>query len=457
MSQYYELDDTFGNGDGKAIIDLMTGSQEYAYSIVIDNNEKIVVAGYIGNWPQKFAIIRLNKDGSFDTTFNSLGQTPGIRILTEVNFTLASSVAVDKVTNKIIVGGYGYDFSSGLVVNFIVIRLNTDGNLDTSFNSGSGVKIINISGSDRAYSVLVEDVTSKIFIAGYSDNGGGDDFVVVKLNTNGSYDTNFGDNGIKTINIGHDNQAHSVLLDSNSKIVLSGYTTETTSIDRSFAIIRLDSSGNLDTTFNETGTKTVNIAGTKYDDGNAAVIDSNNNIIVVGNVTTTSTNNDDIGVIKVKENGEMDISFNGTGEIIIDISGGTSDRAYAVVLDENEKIVIVGHSYVTSGNHDFAVVRLNTDGSRDTTFNVNGEMKIDIGVGTNDFGKGIVRDLSNNLLVAGWSNTYSTTKNDFVVIRLKDSTPPTPPDNPEIILKIRGFRKTKPYEWLKRRYFTINQ
>jgi uncharacterized delta-60 repeat protein len=176
MSQYYELDDTFGaNGDGKAVIDLMTGSQEYAYSIVIDNNEKIVVAGYIANWMERFAIIRLNVDGSLDTTFN----TNGIRIITEAYFNVAVSVAIDKVTNKIVVAGYSY--ASGL--DFMVIRLNTDGTLDTSFN-GTGMKTINISGSDRAYSVLV-DVNSKIFIAGYS--GGGDDFVVVKLNTDGKF------------------------------------------------------------------------------------------------------------------------------------------------------------------------------------------------------------------------------------------------------------------------------
>jgi len=115
--------------------------------------------------------------------------------------------------------------NNGSNFDFALVRYNTDGTLDTSFDSDGKVTTAIGSGNDVAYSVAIQS-DGKIVAAGYSDNGSNDDFALVRYNTDGSLDTSFDSDGKVTTAIGvSDDYANSVAIQSDGKIVAAGYST----------------------------------------------------------------------------------------------------------------------------------------------------------------------------------------------------------------------------------------
>ena len=81
------------------------------------------------------------------------------------------------------------------------MRYNTDGTLDTSFDSDGKVTTAIGSGNDDACSVAIQS-DGKIVVAGDSNNGSNDDFALVRYNTDGTLDTSFDSDGKVTTAIG---------------------------------------------------------------------------------------------------------------------------------------------------------------------------------------------------------------------------------------------------------------
>ena len=104
--------------------------------------------------------------------------------------TMAYSVAIQS-DGKIVAAG---DSNNGSNSDFALVRYNTDGSLDTSFDSDGKVTTAIGSGTDEAYSVAIQS-DGKIVAAGYSNNGSNNDFALVRYNTDGSLDTSFDSDG----------------------------------------------------------------------------------------------------------------------------------------------------------------------------------------------------------------------------------------------------------------------
>jgi uncharacterized delta-60 repeat protein len=75
----------------------------------------------------------------------------------------------------------------------------------------------------------------------------------------------------------------------------------------------------------------------------------------------------------------LDTSFDSDGKVTTAIGSGT-DRAYSVAIQSDGKIVVAGYSY--GSNNDVALVRYNTDGSLDTSFDSDGKVTTPIGGST---------------------------------------------------------------------------
>jgi uncharacterized delta-60 repeat protein len=117
------------------------------------------------------------------------------------------------------------DSNNGSNNDFALVRYNTDGSLDTSFDSDGKVTTAIGSGNDVAYSVAIQS-DGKIVVAGYSYIGSNNDFALVRYNTDGSLDTSFDSDGKVTTAIGgSDDYAKSVAIQSDGKIVAAGYST----------------------------------------------------------------------------------------------------------------------------------------------------------------------------------------------------------------------------------------
>jgi uncharacterized delta-60 repeat protein len=266
-----DLDTTFGTG-GKVTTAVGLGDDE-AFSVVLQSDGKIVAAGYSYNGSNYvFAVDRYNIDGSLDTTFDTDGKvTTAVGSGTDV----ATSVVLQS-DGKIVVAGYSYNGSN---YDFAVVRYNTNGSLDTTFDTDGKVTTAIGSSTDRATSVVLQS-DGKIVVAGWSYNGSNNDFAVVRYNIDGSLDTTFDTDGKVTTAVGlGEDFAISVVLQSDGKIVAAGVSNNGTNDD--FAVVRYNTNGSLDTTFDTDGKVTTAI-GSGTDRANSVVVQSDGKIVAAG-------------------------------------------------------------------------------------------------------------------------------------------------------------------------------
>ena len=121
------------------------------------------------------------------------------------------------------------------------MRYNTDGSLDTSFGTGGKVTTEVGGSDDEARSVAIQS-DGKIVAAGFSNNGSNDDFALVRYNTDSSLDTSFDSDGKVTTEVGSGNDySRSVAIQTDGKIVLAGESNNGSNKD--FALVRYNTDG----------------------------------------------------------------------------------------------------------------------------------------------------------------------------------------------------------------------
>ena len=405
-----DLDPMFGTG-GKLTTDF--GSSENANAVAVQTDGKIVAAGSVivvgsnNATNYDFAVFRYNADGSLDTSFDGDGKvTTPISTLFN-NYDIAYAVAI-QTDGKIIAAGTSGDFSS---VRFTLVRYNTDGSLDNSF--GAGGIVINDWYIGKIYEIAIQ-TDGKIVAAGGGDGPYGGyvgDFRIARYNPNGSLDASFGTGGIVTTNFGDaEKTATSIALQADGKIVAAGYTGFYDYNDDSgyydFALARYNTDGSLDTSFDTDGKLTTTF-GLDYETANAVVIQGDGKIVVCG---YGASNTDYIGsfaVARYNGDGTLDASFDGDGKVTVNF-GGYSSFASSVALQSNGKIVVSG-----GAGNDFALVRLNTEGSLDTSFDTDGKVTTDFGYGERAYAVAIQAD--GKIVAAGY--IYDNGNFDFALSR----------------------------------------
>ncbi len=385
-----DLDTSFGFWlNGKVIIGV-GGNDDGAYSVAIQNDGKIVVAGYSDNGSNDdFALMRFNTDGTVDRTFGDNGS-----VITEVggNDDEARSIAIQN-DGKIVVAGYSGSYGN---YDFALVRYNPDGSLDGTFSGGKVITDL-YGHSDQAYSVAIQN-NGKIVVAGSSNY----DFALVRYNPDGSLDGNFDWDGKVITDVGGSgDKAYSVAIQNDGKIVAAGYSWYGSNYD--FALARYNTDGTLDTTFSGDGKVITNVDG--YDDQARSIAIQNNGKIVVAGYSG-SYGNEDFALVRYNSNGIPDTSFSSDGKVITDM-GGNWDIAYSVAIQNDGKIVAAGFS------DNFALARYSTDGTLDTTFSGDGKVITDLGGWDEAYGVAIQSD--GKIVAAGKSSLGGNF--DFALVR----------------------------------------
>ncbi len=405
-----DLDATFGIG-GKVMTD--NGAAEFANSVVIQPDGKIVAAGYtrtsVGfSFADDFALARYNPDGSLDATFGNGG-----KVITTINSTSeqANSVAIQP-DGKIVVAGYTFNGN-----HFLLIRYNTNGSLDTSFGNGGIVKTA-IGVYANAKSLAIES-DGTIVVAGETFNGSSRDFALARYDKNGLLDSTFGNGGIVTKDFnGRTDQATSVKIQSDGKIVVAGKTsTAQTSID--FVLIRYDSTGSLDATFNNDGIVTTSI-GNRDDELKSIAIQSDGKIVAAGYTNSIRTKYD-FALIRYNTDGSLDTTFDADG-IVTTAIGAADSQANSVAIQTDGKIIAAGYSYNASFVNEFALSRYNINGSLDTTFGSGGKVITPIGP-SNAFVNSVAIQPDDKIVAAGIGSNGSSI--DFVLTRYTSNDQPS--------------------------------
>ncbi|MBK8285599.1 MAG: hypothetical protein IPK97_12420 [Ahniella sp.] len=175
-------------------------------------------------------------------------------------------------------------------------------------------------------------------------------------------------------------RAQAVAVQTDGRILVSGYSDNTSSSDRDGSIIRLNTNGTLDTNFSGDGKILVEMDGTAAQDRfNGLAIDSSGNIFAAGRAGSNA------GITKLDSSGNLIAAFDGDGVVIHPLGGsGASARYNALRLDGSGRPVGVG-SFISGGFVTLFVARSNaTTGALDTTFDGDGSNSVDIQGGQED-------------------------------------------------------------------------
>lgn len=176
------LDTGFGN-NGK-VSTAIGNSFDYARFVTTQADGKLLAVGYSNNGINNdFALVRYNNDGSLDSSFGNAGKTT-----TDFSgFNDLAQSAIIQNDGKIVLAGYS---NNGVNNDFALARYNSDGSLDTSFgNNGKVTTDIN-AGNDVAQAIIAV-ANGKLVVTGYSWNGTNDDVALVRYNNDGSLDSSF--------------------------------------------------------------------------------------------------------------------------------------------------------------------------------------------------------------------------------------------------------------------------
>lgn len=365
------LDTTF-DGDGKLTTQVAAVAlNDQANSVAFQQDGKIVVAGSSDNGSRSegspgFAVVRYNVDGSLDTSFDGDG-----KLTTRIgSASVARGVAI-QADGKIVVAGFSAsNIDAGDPWHFALARYNSDGSLDTTFDS-DGIVTTPIGNSDAARGLVVQS-DGKIVVAGESYNGTYVSFALARFNPDGSLDASFGSGGRVTTRFGSVNDyAYSLAIQADEKIVVAGRSYDV-SDHSDFALARYNSDGSLDTTFDGDGKVTTPI-GSSHDFAYSVAIQSNAKIVVAGSSWNLSVSSADFAIARYDADGSLDTTFDGDGKLTTDF-GSNQDVAYAVAIEGDGKIVVGGEA-----NPGFGLARYNADGSLDTDFGINGRITTTFG------------------------------------------------------------------------------
>lgn len=300
--------------------------------------------------------------GMIDTTFHiGLGASSPVNTI---------NVQED---GKIIVGGW-FDSFNGTPANLLV-RLNEDGTLDQSFTAAK----LGWASDDKVLAALTFP-NGKIAVGGTftKPNGLGDSGIKM-LNSDGSLDQSFQGNAIGNIRC--------MVMQVDGKVLLAGLCSEYngTSINN---IFRINSDGTIDSTF-----------ATMITGANAGInsiaLQPDGKIIIGGNFTDYQGNVAN-RIARLNTNGSIDLLF--------DIGTGLNDYiSYnGIGIQSDGKIVCGGRFTEYNGIFKNYLIRLNIDGSVDTTFNLGG-------IGLNTWASCIFVQVDNKILIGGTFSEYNST------------------------------------------------
>lgn len=392
-------------GDNGIVITDDSYHLELAYAIALQTDGKIVVAGNTSAASiEDFLVVRYNTDGSLDTSFGN----NGFSIIDFGNNTECAYGIDIQDDGKIVVCGYTRDNGNNHD-RFATTRLNTDGTLDNTFNlTGTRIEIIgfdNYSYARKGYDVEVL-ADGKIIVGGTSN----EDYAFVKYTTSGNLYSLFGSSGKVEYDLdgNYGEQAVAIGVDNNDKIVASGYSYRICTTE--MGIIRLNSDGSIDNSFSYDGQIVPDIAlGSEY--AKAMAFQPDGKIITVGYNKDTSGYYD-IEVIRLTENGDLDNTFGTNGSVLQDF-GYNENRAYAVAIEDNGDILVAG-SFGTISQYSLGLVRFKSDGSLDNSFGTNGLILSNVGSSSRDRIRALLIQPDGKYLAAGHAYKYS---GDFLVAR----------------------------------------
>jgi uncharacterized delta-60 repeat protein len=392
-AQQGSLDPSFGTG-GVALTDF--GFEDLGYAMALQSDGKIVVGGKSGTSSYDISVARYNANGTLDTTFSGDG-----KYLDTLGIHATCNAVCIQPDGKIVLGG----FANVGGFKYFTMRLNANGTRDTSYDF-DGVAFAQLLVYNLATSMALQP-DGKIVQTGktFTSNAY---FGTVRYNTDGSLDSTFGGTGIVLTGFSTGtNNAECIALQADGKILVGG-TDGSYNTNSNVCIVRYNTDGSIDSTFDADGILIDSISAAGLDDNAKAIaVQADGKILLSGQTNTAA--GWDFAVYRFNPDGTRDMMFDGDGAATA--SQTADDYAYGMTLQPDGKIIVVGYGSVIS--NDFLVARFNSDGSLDVTFDNDGLVYSHLGNSLSVALAAAVQPDS-KIVVAGYSHPGNT---DFAVVR----------------------------------------
>ena len=355
---------TVRTGPGTVQVDL-TGQFDDNQSIVIQPDGKILVGGYTEylawgypgapgeesyGYEQNHSVIRLNADGSLDTSFHEGGVDSIPAAIAPASRYELTAVQPD---GKVLIA---IALETGLQVE----RFNSDGTRDATFGQNGAISVdINHAFKDIDLTANT-DGTFQVSARGF------DQATVTRIGNDGSYVDGFGNHGVLTVNIPEDayyNGGISTAVQADGGVVIGAAYNAAGVGDPTYALQRFNPDGQPDTHFGDDGVLYLSSA-MGFGEDSVVTVQADGKIIVMGHGegSTLAT------VARLNADGSFDTGFGSNGTVTFE-----ADTPVALTVQGDGKILAAGTS-----NGDFSVIRLNADGSMDTRFgSQDGKLHVD--------------------------------------------------------------------------------
>ena len=301
----------------------------------------------------------MDTPGALDPSFGG-DPAPGL-VVTDVGGLDSARAIIRQPDGKLVAAG-----SNGS--DFVLVRYNTDGSLDSSFGD-QGIVTTDINSNTNEANALIIQPDGKLVAAGYAFSGG-QKFALARYNPDGTLDDSFGDEGIVVSDFGI--VINALIIQPDGKLVAGGRGTGT-----AFGLARYLSDGTLDPDFGNQGTVITPIG--IADILNALIIQPDGKLVAAGRANIAGDVN--FALARYNPNGTLDDSFgNGTGIVTTDFAGtGAQDEANALIIQSDGKLVAAGRTG-TAAVANFALARYLTNGDLDPSFGDGGKVTTDFNV-----------------------------------------------------------------------------
>ena len=421
--------------------------------VVVQPDGKILVAS-AANF---LSVSRYNADGSPDTGF-------GINGTASVLFGGGGPATVAlQADGKILLGGKRV---VGTNADFAVVRLNANGTQDTTFASATGgvASASFAAGANDEVRALAVQSDGKVVAAGdtFTPSAVGRHVALARFNSNGSLDSTFGTGGKVETTLFAElgdmelTPAGNIIVSArlgNSQMVAARFTS-TGAADTTF-----DGDGRKEVAV-VTGNTARFLSSTT-----GLALDSTGAVILSSSADEPGPFGNDFAVTRILSNGQVDTRFGDGGVAVVNFGNGVLDEVWDVAVDSADRIILAGETEAFDGGQ-FALARLTSRGGLDASFDFDGRVTTDFWTGFESAAGKVAVAADGSIVAAGFDLTLSgarlavaqyATSEDVLSVRI-DNAPPTldpitrlmiggTPEAPELVPYV-GDGSITPYESL---------
>lgn len=416
-----DLDPSFGDGGKSVVTGAVDSDFNAPFFLARQSSAKTIVATITATGAPAgvqlfdYAVFRLNRDGSLDTSFGDGGVVT--RSPLDDHQMLGVIVQPDQ---KVLF--YGRSFGDGST--FHLFRYTAEGEVDNSFGGDGVVSVQPGAGVDFVNAVALQP-NGDIVVGGQADASGA--FALTRLNGDGSPDTGFGDGGVAIVFLGESANLQALAVDSNNRVLAAG------SVDRQVTAVRLTTGGALDAGYGDDGVARAPTATVGLWVVDSALQPDGKFLLKAADRESQLAP----ALIRFTTGGDLDPAFGGgNGVASANVAGGgDSAAAPGLAVAPDGAIVTIDSASVGEDQDDLIVARFTPAGGPDTKFGGgDGSVVVNFGDGAEAPEDVVIHADGRIVAVARIRDLSNGASTPAFVRLLTDATPPTASVTPPAIV-----------------------